>query len=46
MWTPQKFLYQFKFEICDGLHHLAPFAQSKKCEKHPWRNVTFGIVAG
>ena len=27
--------------LCD----LVPFVQFKKCEKHPWRNVTFSKVA-
>ena len=25
--------------ICDALSDLVPFAQFKKREKHPWRNV-------
>ena len=32
--------------ICDVLHDLVPFAQFKKREKNPWRNVTFSKVAG
>ena len=32
--------------ICDVLRDLAPFAQLKKREKHPWRSVTFSKVAG
>ena len=28
------------------LHNLVPFLQFEKCEKHPWRNVTFSKVAG
>ena len=31
---------------CDALRDLAPFAQFKKREKHPWRKVTFRKVAG
>ena len=31
---------------CDVLRDLASFAQLKKCEKHPWRSVTFSKVAG
>ena len=27
--------------ICGALRDLAPFAQFKKREKHPWRSVTF-----
>ena len=27
--------------ISDALCDLVPFAQFKKCEKHPWRSVTF-----
>ena len=30
---------------CDVLSNL-PFVQFKKCEKNPWRSVTFGKVAG
>ena len=26
---------------CDALRDLVPFVQFKKCEKHPWRSVTF-----
>ena len=29
--------------ICDVLRDLVPFVQSKKREKHPWRNVTFRL---
>ena len=32
--------------ICDVLRDFASFAQLKKCEKHPWRSVTFSKVAG
>ena len=32
--------------IWDALHHLVPFVQSKKREKHPWRRVNFNKVAG
>ena len=32
--------------ICDVLCGLVPFVQFKKCEKHPWRGVTFSKVAG
>ena len=31
---------------CDALRDLGPFVQFKKREKHPWRSVTFGKVAG
>ena len=34
------------FFICDTLRDLGPFAQFKKREKYPWRNVTFSKVAG
>ena len=27
------------------MRDLVPFVQFKKCEKHPWRNVTFSKVA-
>ena len=30
-----------KNTICDALRDLVPFAQFKKCEKHPWRSVNF-----
>ena len=29
----------------DVLRDLVPFLQFKKCEKHPWRSVTFNTVA-
>ena len=32
--------------ICDALRNLVPFAQFKKCEKHPWKGITVGKVAG
>ena len=32
--------------ICDALCDLVPFVQFKKCEKHPWKCVAFGKVAG
>ena len=32
--------------ISDVLRSLVPFVQFKKCEKHPWRGVTFSKVAG
>ena len=35
-----------QFNICDALHDLVPFGQFKKREKHPWRSVNFGKVAG
>ena len=35
-----------KKPLCDALRDFVPFGQSKKCEKHPWRSVTFGKVAG
>ena len=44
---PIIYLFQrvFKLKInkayCDALRDLAPFAQFKKREKHPWRSVTF-----
>ena len=31
--------------ISDVLRNLVSFVQFKKCEKHPWRNVTFSKVA-
>ena len=31
---------------CDALHDLVPFVRFKKREKHPWKNVVFGKVAG
>ena len=36
----------FKLFICGTLSDLVPFIQIKKCEKHPWRSVTFIKVAG
>ena len=39
-------LKPFSLKICDALHDLVPFAQFKKREKHPRRNVTFSKVAG
>ena len=35
--------YQLK---SDALHDLVPFAQFKKREKHPWKSVLFGKLAG
>ena len=32
--------------ICDVLCDLVSIVQFKKCEKHPWRSVTFSKVAG
>ena len=32
--------------LCDALRDFVTFVQFKKCEKHPWRSVTFGKVAG
>ena len=32
--------------IIDTLHDFVLFVQFKKCEKHPWRSVTFGKLAG
>ena len=40
---PSSFFY---FYICDALRDLLLFVQFKKCEKHPWRSVTFSKVAG
>ena len=31
---------------CDALRDLVPFVRFKKREKHPWRSVNFGKVAG
>ena len=31
---------------CDALLDLVPFVQFQKCEKHPWRSVTFRKAAG
>ena len=31
---------------CDALRNLVPFVQFKKCEKHPWRSITFSKVVG
>ena len=33
-------------KICDALRDLVPILQFKKREKHPWKTVTFGKVAG
>ena len=38
-------LFRLK-EICGALRDLVPCAQFKKCEKDPWRSVTFSKVAG
>ena len=35
-----------KSHKCDALRDFVPFVQFKKCEKHPWRSVTFNKVAG
>ena len=32
--------------IGDALRDLVPFVQFKKREKHPWRRLPFGKVAG
>ena len=32
-------------KICGTLGDLVSFVQFKKCEKHPWRSVTFSKVA-
>ena len=40
---PSKF---FGLTICCALRDLVPFVQFKKCEKHPWRSVTFNKVTG
>ena len=32
-------------ERCGTLRDLVPFAQFKKCEKHPWRGVNYSKVA-
>ena len=32
--------------MCDALRNLVPFVQFKKREKHQWRSVTVGKVAG
>ena len=34
------------FLICGALGDLVAFVQFKKREKHPWRSVNFGKVAG
>ena len=36
----------YDMNICDALHVLVPFVQSKKHKKHPWRSVTFDKIAG
>ena len=36
----------FRLALCDVLRNLVPFAQFKKREKHPWKDVTFSKVAG
>ena len=38
--------YEDMWNICDVLRDLAPFVKFKKCEKQPWRSVTFSKVAG
>ena len=37
-------LETFQLLISDALRDLVPFVQFKKCEKHPWRSVTFSKV--
>ena len=32
--------------LCDVLRDLVPFVQFRKCEKRPWKSVTFSKVAG
>ena len=32
--------------ICGALHDLVAFVQFEKCEKHPWRSISFSKVAG
>ena len=34
------------FTICDTLRNFVSFVQFHQREKHPWRSVTFSIVAG
>ena len=34
------------WHISDALRSLVLFVKFKKCEKHPWRSVTFSKVAG
>ena len=44
-----EFLYcqlEKNLQICGALRDLVPCAQFKKCEKHPWRSITFSKVAG
>ena len=33
-------------QTCDALYNLVPFVQFKKCEKHPWRSLTFSKLSG
>ena len=40
------FFRHFKVFVCDTLHDLVLLVQFRKCEKHPWRNITFTKVAG
>ena len=35
------FVNIISYNMCDSLRDLVPFLQFKKCEKHPWRSVTF-----
>ena len=37
-WPVSIIFYKRSDCICDVLRDLVPFAQFKKCEKHPWRN--------
>ena len=45
-YTEHPNLTKTRWAQCDAFRDLLPFAQFKKREKHPWRKVTFGKVAG
>ena len=36
--------FRGRFNIFDVIRELVPFMQFKKCEKHPWRKVSFSKV--
>ena len=44
--SPLRNIYAWRTSDSDVLHDLVPFVQFKKCEKHPWRSITFSKVAG
>ena len=41
---PKRKIKNLHVHVCGALRDLVPFAQFKKCEKHPRRSVTFSKV--